>query len=116
MKKSISAFAKSKYVRVSPKKTAIILDLIRGKSFLEAEKILKFTPNKAAKLVLKTLKSAGANASNNNSLKTQELLVEETYVGAGPMLKRARIVGRGRTSPILKRTSHIFIGLGRINR
>ncbi|MEK7595905.1 MAG: 50S ribosomal protein L22 [Patescibacteria group bacterium] len=104
-------FSKSKYVRVSPKKTAPIMTLVRGKKYEEAIRILTFVDGKPAKLVLKTLKSAGANASHNNSLKAENLLVKEAYVGAGPLLKRQRIVGKSRTSPILKRTSHIIIGL-----
>ena len=113
-KKEQLIFSKSKYVRLSPKKTAPVLNLVRGKMYDEAVKILAFTDGKPALLVLKTLKSAGANASHNNSLKSVNLVVKEAYVGPGPMLKRMRIVGRSRTSPIFKRTSHITIGLAEV--
>lgn len=103
--------AESKYVRTSPRKVAIVLDMVRGKDYAEAERILSFTNKKAAKLILKTLKSAGANAKNNKSLNLKEVMVAEAFVGGGPMIKRARVSGRSRTSPILKRTSHIKIGL-----
>ena len=111
--KSELIFAKSKYMRISPKKTALVLGLIRGKSFEEAQRVLQFTPNKPAKVILKTLESASANASNTKSVKAKDLRVKEAYVGPGPLIKRMRIVGRSRTSPILKRTSHVVIGLER---
>ncbi|MBI4091410.1 50S ribosomal protein L22 [candidate division WWE3 bacterium] len=103
--------AKSKYTRISPRKVAVVVDLVRGKDYQEAERILKFTNKKSAILVLKTLKSAGANASNNKGIKTENLVVSKATVSAGPVLKRGRIVGRSRSSPVLKRTSHITIEL-----
>lgn len=106
--------AKSKYVRNTPRKIAIALGLVRGKNVLEAERVLSFTNTKAAKLILKTLKSAKANATNNFSLKEDTLVVSKATVDGGPVLKRGRIKGRSRTSPILKRTSHILIGLSEV--
>lgn len=103
--------ATSKYVRTSPRKVAMVIDMVRGKKVLEAIRILTFNPTKAAKLILKTVKSAKANAENNFSKKEETLVVSKAMVDGGPMLKRGRIVGRSRVSPILKRTSHIFIGL-----
>ena len=90
--KSELILATSKYVRTTTKKAGPVMTLIRGKSYLEAERILTFTRSKAAKLVLKTLKSAGANATNNNSKKEDALYVLKAEVGAGPTQKRGRIV------------------------
>lgn len=103
--------ATSKYVRVSPRKVAMTLNLVRGKSYTEAERVLSFTNTKASSVILKTLKSAGANAHTNNSLKTADLVVTKAVSHGGPLVKRGRIVGRGRFSPILKRSAHIEIGL-----
>ncbi len=111
MKQEILVEATAKYVRTSPRKVAVVLDLIRGKTYDEASAILNFTNRKAAKLVLKTLKSAGANASNNKSVRIKDLYVSYANVSPGPLLKRGRIIGRSRVNPILKRTSHIKIGL-----
>jgi len=63
-----SAKAMARTVRVSPRKTRLVLDLIRGKNVADAIAILKFTPNKAARIVEKTLNSAIANAENNFGL------------------------------------------------
>src|SRR6185436_20724183 len=68
-----------------------------------------FTPKKAARLVLQTLKSAIANAENNNNLRPDKLVVQEAVVGEGATLKRFTPRARGSASPIRKRTSHIGI-------
>ena len=114
MEKELLTSATAKYVRVSPRKVAMTLDLIRAKPFVEAERILKFTRTKAARVVLKALRSAGANASNNNSVKSENLVVSKAVSHGGPMIKRGRIVGRGRFSPIVKRSAHIEIGLSKV--
>ena len=71
--------------------------------------ILAFTPRKAAAMVAKTLKSAVANAENNNNLRVDKLVVKEATVGEGPTAKRSQPKARGSAGPILKRTSHIRI-------
>ena len=70
-----SAKAMARTVRVSPRKTRLVLDLIRGKNVADAIAILKFTPNKAARIVEKTLNSAIANAGNNFGLEKANLVV-----------------------------------------
>ena len=72
-----SAKAMARTVRVSPRKTRLVLDLIRGKNVADAIAILKFTPNKAARIVEKTLNSAIANAENNFGLEKANLVVSE---------------------------------------
>lgn len=82
---------------------------IQGLAVAAALDLLAFTPRKAADLVAKTLKSAIANAENNNNLRAEKLVVQEAVVGEGPTLKRFRPKARGSAGPIRKRTSHIRI-------
>ena len=103
--------AHAKYVRISPRKVKIVIDLIRGKSAEEAQAILRFTPKAAAPVVLKVLNSAIANAENNLEMSKKDLYVAEVYANPGPTLKRYIARSRGSASPILKRTSHISVVL-----
>ena len=105
----MEAKAIAKYVRMSPMKIGVVLDLIRGKDINEAYAILKYTPKDAADVVYKVLHSAVANAENNNNLDVSRLYVAETYVGAGPILKRFRPHAQGRAFHIKKRTSHVTV-------
>lgn len=105
----MEAKAIAKYVRMSPMKIGVVLDLIRGKNINEAYAILKYTPKDAADVVYKVLHSAVANAENNNNLDVSRLYVAETYVGAGPILKRFRPHAQGRAFHIKKRTSHVTV-------
>ena len=84
---------------------------IQGLPATEALDILRFTPKKAALLVIKTLKSAIANAENNNNLDPALLVVQEAVVGEGATFKRSQPKARGSAGPIRKRTSHIRIVL-----
>ena len=104
-----SAKAMARTVRVSPRKTRLVLDLIRGKNVADAIAILKFTPNKAARIVEKTLNSAIANAENNFGLEKENLVVSEAFANEGPTLKRFRPRAKGSASPINKRTAHITV-------
>ncbi len=106
-----AASAISKYVRVSSKKVAPVMDLIRGKNVEEAKVLLAFGENKASVLVLKVLRSAIANAINTKNLSEKDLFVSHIQVDGGPSLKRGRPASRGRYSPIIKRTSHIRVDL-----
>jgi len=103
------ARAEAKYIRISPSKVRIVLDLIRGKNYVEAVAILKNTPNIACESVLKVLESAGANAENNLGLNKKDLVVVETFANGGPTLKRFQPVSKGRAHSINKRTSHITV-------
>ena len=105
----MEARAIAKYVRMSPSKVGVVLDLIRGKSVKEASAILKYTPRDASAAVLKVLKSAVANAENNNDLDADNLIVAEAYVGPGPTLKRYRPMDHGKAFKIHKRSSNITI-------
>jgi len=103
--------AVAKYIRISPSKVRIVLNLIRGKKYDEAVAIVKNVPNFATESIIKVLESAGANAENNLGLSKSELIVAEAYADGGPSLKRYTPGSHGRAKPILKRTSHITIVL-----
>ena len=103
--------AHAKYIRISPRKVKIVIDLIRGKSAEDAQAILTYTPKAAAPVVLKVLNSAIANAENNQNLNRKDLIVAEVYANPGPTLKRYVARSRGSASPMLKRTSHISVVL-----
>lgn len=103
--------AHAMHVRISPRKVQVVLDLIRGKSVGEAQAILMYTPRSAAPVVEKVLKSAVANAENNQELSRDTLYVAECYANQGPTLKRFRPGSHGRAYHILKRTSHITVVL-----
>ena len=105
----MEARAIAKYVRMSPMKVGVVLDLIRGKNVNEAFAILQYTPKEAAVVINKVLKSAVANAENNHDLNVENLYVAETFVGAGPTLKRFRLMDHGKAFRINKRTSHITV-------
>lgn len=100
-----------KYARISAFKAREVTREIQGKPVSDALDLLAFTPRKAATLVDKTLRSAVANAENNNSMDVDSLVVQEAVVGEGPTLKRWRARARGGAGPIHKRTSHISITL-----
>ncbi|NQP36039.1 50S ribosomal protein L22 [Streptococcus suis] len=104
-----SAKATARTVRVSPRKSRLVLDNIRGKSVADAIAILKFTPNKAASIIEGVLNSAIANAENNFGLEKANLAVSEAFANEGPTLKRFRPRAKGSASPINKRTAHITV-------
>lgn len=114
LEKDKRPFAKSKYIRISPSKVRIVLDLIRGKKVSTAVAILENMPDKGAAEALKVLKSAIANAENNMSKNADDLYVAECYSNAGPQLKRMEFAGKGSVNTIIKRTSHITIVLDEV--
>lgn len=103
--------AKVTFVRVSSTKAKIVLDTIKDKNVVEAIGILAFTPRNAARVIEKVLKSAVANAENNNGLDISNLYVQEAYATQGPKLKRIRARAQGRAFRIEKQTSHITVVL-----
>lgn len=105
----MEAKAIAKYIRMSPIKVGVVLDLIRDKDVNEAFAILRYTPKDAAVVVNKLLKSAVANAENNHDLDASRLYVAEAHVGQGPTLKRFRPHAQGRAFRINKMTSHITL-------
>ena len=107
----MEAVANLKYLRISPRKVKIVLDLIRGKDVGTAAAILMQTPKSASEPVLKLLKSAAANAENNHQMDPEKLYVSATYANPGPIIKRMRPRAQGRAFRINKRTSHITIAV-----
>ena len=107
----MEARAIAKYVRMSPMKVGVVLDVIRGKNVNEAFAILQYTPKDAAVVINKVLKSAVANAENNHDLNVENLYVAEIFANQGPTLKRIRPAAKGSAVRIRKRTSHITIVL-----
>lgn len=105
----MQAYAKARFVRTSPRKARLVIDAIRGKDAKEAMAILKFTPNFAARLIEKVLKSAVANAENNHHMDGDNLKVAKAFVDGGPMMKRVRYAPMGRGYRMVKRLSHITI-------
>ena len=90
------------------------MDTVRGKKVNEAIAILDNTPNSAATYINKVVKSATANAENNQGLNRDDLYIAEIYANQGPTMKRLNIRARGRVDRILKRTSHITVVLDTI--
>ena len=107
----MEAKAHLKYLRVSPRKVKILCDLIRGKDVKTASAYLMQTPKAASEPVLKLLRSAVANAENNNSMDAEKLYVSTAVANPGPVLKRGMPRAKGRYNRILKRTTHITIGV-----
>ena len=103
--------AKLRFVRVGPRKAQLVADLIRGKGSEEALNILTFTKKAAAKIVIKLLKSAIANATQKKSIDVDRLYVKKITVDKGPTMKRFQPRALGRATTIRKRTSHISIVL-----
>ena len=105
----MEAKAIAKGLRIPPRKARLIIDLVRGKSVVEADKICRNYNSEAARLTLKVLTSAVANAENNLGLDKTKLYVSKAYVDEGQTLKRMKFGSRGHVDPIKKRTSHITI-------
>lgn len=103
--------ATAKYVRISPFKVRIVLDVIKGKPVTEAVAILENTPKAACEPLIKLVNSAIANAENNQNLARNDLYIAECYANEGPTLKRIQAVSKGRAYRINKRTSHITVVL-----
>ena len=103
--------AKLSYARMSVQKACCVLDAIRGKDVTAALGILAYNPRYASGVIEKLLKSAIANAENNNGMNPENLYIAECYANKGPTMKRIRPRAQGRAYRIEKRISHITIVL-----
>ena len=112
----MEAKAIAKNVKIAPKKSRLTIDLIRGKSVIEADKILSNLNKEAARSIRKVLTSAVANAENNKGLDKEKLYVKEAYINEGVTLKRMKFGSRGNIDPIKKRQSHITIVVSEKNQ
>ncbi|MDZ4780227.1 MAG: 50S ribosomal protein L22 [Planctomycetia bacterium] len=102
-------------IRISARKVRPIADLIRGKFADEALDILKYQPQRGARLLEKVLKSALGNAEDRHERRVDELVVVDARVDAGPMFKRIRPRARGMAFQIKKRTAHIRVAVDRLD-
>jgi len=105
----MEASAKLSFARLSPRKTRLVVDLVRGKRIQDALTILRFSPQPSAKIVIKLLKSAVANAEQGGTADVDRLFVKAISVDGGPVLKRFTPRAMGRASRIRKPTSHITV-------
>ena len=107
----MEAIAKLKHARISAQKCRLVADQVRGMQVESAVELLQFSTKKAASIVKKVLESAIANAEHNDGADIDELKVKTIFIDEGPTLKRIRARAKGRSSRILKRTSHITIAV-----
>ena len=107
----MEAKAYLKYLRISPRKVQIVADLIRGKDVNTAMAVLMQTPKAASEPLIKLLKSAVANAENNNNMDVEKLYVSQVFATPGPILKRVMPRAQGRAYRINKRTSHVTMAV-----
>jgi len=107
----MEVIAKSKYVRMSPKKVRLVAAVVRNLPVNMAEVLLTKLNKKAARPLLLTLKQGKANAMKNFGLREETLVIKKLEIGKGPSYKRGRPVARGQMHPILKRTCHINLVL-----
>lgn len=103
--------AKLTSVRLSPRKTRLVVDLVRGKVIQDALNNLRFLPQPSAKLIIKLLQSAVANAEQKGVSDVDKLYVKTIFVDGGAVLKRFLPRAMGRASKIRKATSHICVTL-----
>lgn len=101
--------AVARYIGLSPRKVRLVVDTVRGKPVGEALAVLRYLPNAAAREVAKVVRSAVANAEQNNHLSAEDLYIASISADEGPSLKRWRPGARGRANPIRKRSSHITV-------
>jgi large subunit ribosomal protein L22 len=102
-------FAKLVYARIPVQKACFVMDAIRGKDIEAAEALLEYSPRYASDVIYKLLKSAVANAENNNGMNAANLFVAECYADNGPIMKRIQPRAQGRAYRILKRECHLTI-------
>lgn len=103
--------AMHRHARISARKVRPLADLIRGKMADEALELLRYQPQRGARLLEKVLKSALANAEDRRAPNVSQLVVVDARVDGGPMFKRIRPRARGMAYVILKRSSHIRVAL-----
>ena len=109
----MEARAEARYVRTSPQKARLVIDLIRGQKAGEAITILRATNKRTAPIIEKVLRSAIANAENRfNEVDVDTLFVTEAYVNEGPRMKRIRPAPMGRAYRYQRRSAHIIVTVG----
>ena len=105
----MEAVARSRFVRISPRKLRLVCDLIVGMRIDQALAVLEFTPKRGGMLGAKTLLSAGANARDQQNIDDDRLYVKRATADTGPTWKRSLTRAHIHATPILKRTSHLMV-------
>jgi large subunit ribosomal protein L22 len=102
--------ASHKFARISPRKARLLMDLIRGRNVDDAITMLRFAKQRASGMIEKVVRSAVANASEQDTApRRNTLFVAEARVDAGPVMKRFQPKDRGKAYSIMKRTSHLIV-------
>lgn len=104
-----TALAKTKFIRISPRKARLAAGLVRGLPITHAKEQLQFSQLKAGRLLLKTLESAIANGESLHNMRREKMYVREVRVDTGPTMKRSKPKNKGGSHPIMKRTSHFTV-------
>ncbi len=107
----LEILAVEKYIRMSPRKVRLVADLVRGKGVDDAVALLQATPKEAARAVEKAVNAAAASATHNQGWDRADLFISTIHADEGPTLKRVKAGARGRYKPILKRSTHITVGV-----
>ena len=105
----MEARAITRHVRMAPRKARLVADLIRGKQVEEALLILRFSQKKAARILLKTVQSAIANATDTQNVDPDTLYIKHAAIDGGATVRRFTPRAHGRATPIRKRTSHFTV-------
>ncbi len=106
----MASIAKHRYARISPRKARLLMDLIRGRKVDDALTLLRFSKKRASVMVEKVVRSAVANATEQDvAPKRNELFVSKAWVDEGPTIKRFQPKDRGKAYSIKKRTSHLVV-------
>jgi large subunit ribosomal protein L22 len=104
--------ASHRYARIAPRKARLIMDLVRGRNVDDAITLLRFAKQRATGMIEKVIRSAVANANEQEVPSRNTLYVARAYVDPGPIIKRFQPKDRGKAYPIQKKTSHLCVELG----
>jgi len=101
--------AKHRFARIAPRKARRLMDLIRGRDVDDAISLLRFSKQRASGMIEKVVRSAVANASEQDAAIRNTLFVKDAWVDPGPVIKRFQPKDRGKAYSIMKRTSHLVV-------
>ena len=104
--------ASHRFARISPRKARLVMDLVRGRDVDDALSMLKFSKQRVSGMIEKVIRSAVANANEQEVPSRNTLFVAKAYVDPGPIIKRFQPKDRGKAYPIQKKTSHLCVELG----
>jgi large subunit ribosomal protein L22 len=103
--------AKHRFARIAPRKARLLMDLIRGRDVDDAISLLRFSKQRASGMIEKVVRSAVANAAEQEVVGRNALFVKKAWVDPGPVMKRFQPKDRGKAYSIIKRTSHLVVEL-----